>query len=76
MAAVAAAAAPTEGSDTDALKTRIDAGRARIAELESLLTPTVTRMKTIEEQMSRLKQEIDSLDASKASGTPIDLGSI
>jgi tetratricopeptide (TPR) repeat protein len=62
-----------DGTDRDAVKARIDAGRARIAELESALSPTVARMKSLEEQMTGIKGEIDSLDASKAAGTSIDL---
>ena len=72
-AAADAAPVVADGTDRDAVKTRIDAGRARIAELESALSPTVARMKSLEEQMTGIKGEIDSLDASKAAGTSIDL---
>jgi hypothetical protein len=68
-----AAPAAADGTDRDAVKARIDAGRARIAELESALSPTVAQMKSLEDQMTGIKGEIDSLDASKAAGTSIDL---
>ena len=64
---------PSNNADRDAIKAQIEAGRARIAELESALSPTLARMKSLGEQMTEIKGEIESLDASKAAGTSIDI---
>jgi hypothetical protein len=66
------APAEVEGGDRDAIKVRLDAGRARIAELESSLLPAMERVKSLEEKMTGIKAELDSLDASKDGGSDVD----
>lgn len=59
-------------SGREAILAEINAGRARVAELEASLAPYDTRMKTLNEQLDEIKQELDALDASKASGDLLD----
>ena len=68
-----AASVPANPADRDGTKAQIDAGRTRIAELETTLSPTLARMKSLGEQMTEIKGELEALDASKAAGTPIDI---
>lgn len=67
------APAAVDSGDRNAIKLRLEAGRVRIAELESSLSPVVEKIKSIENKMVEIKSELDSLDASKAAGSDIDV---
>jgi hypothetical protein len=69
----AAPVAAADATDRDSIKAKIDAGRARISELETALSPVVAKIRALNQQMDPIKAEIDSLDSEKASGQDVDV---
>jgi len=59
----------------DDLKARIDAGRARIAQLESELKPKIDEMEDLDQKMGSLKSELDSSKSQTSLGTDQDVSS-
>jgi hypothetical protein len=72
-AATPAPVAAADTSDRDSIKAKIDAGRSRISELETALSPVIAQIRALNQQMEPIKAEIDSLDSEKAAGQEVDV---
>jgi hypothetical protein len=63
----------TNSSELADIKSRIDAGRARMETFKAQLDPVITETSTLKDQMNPLEAELKSLDERRKAGEPIDI---